>query len=145
MKAHVVFLKPSYLRRMVEGSKRYEVRCSFRRLACEGVEEGDTLLLKMSGGEVQAACDVGRVRVFRNLSPEQVADIAREYAADGCGQYFRRYVPPNNRSRAVNVAVIELVDVRCASLPPDRTPRGARSGWVTLGQAGRGARRRSSI
>jgi hypothetical protein len=137
LRTHVAFVKAPHLRQIVTGNKRFEFRCSFGQLACESVREGDTVLLKRSGGNVEAAATVGKVVMHRGAHPERVAKIAREYAASSDSVasygYLARYVPPENRSRAVNLAVIELVGVRSASLlPANMTPRGVRSGWVTL-------------
>ena len=129
---HVAFLQDAPLDEIVARRKRFEFRLSFRRLACEQVREGDLLLLKRSGGEVEAACRAGRVQVRRGLSPGEVADLARRYADVASWTYFSRYLPPNNRDRPVNAAAIELLDVREASLPASETPRGVRSGWARL-------------
>jgi hypothetical protein len=126
----VVFLRDSPLSEIAAGRKRHEVRLSFGRLACESVREGDVLLLKRVGGEVEAACDVGEVRIYRGLSPERIAEVVQEYPIGSPGPYFRRYLPAVNRDRLVNLAVIELMNVREASLPVETTPRGVRSGWV---------------
>jgi hypothetical protein len=127
---HVAFLRDAPLREIVAGRKKYEFRLSFGRLACEGVRVGDLLLLKRSGGEVEAACDVGEVRLHLGLRPEEVAELAGRYADMVSAPYFERYVPPANPDRPVNLAMIELLNVRRASLPAEATPRGVRSGWV---------------
>ena len=118
------------LREIAAGRKRSEIRMSFRGLACASVREGDVLLLKRVGGEVEAACEVGEVLMYRGVHPEQVACLTHPYADTDSRPYLRRYVPPHNRDRAVNAAIIELLDVRAASLPVEVTPRGVRSGWV---------------
>jgi hypothetical protein len=127
---HLVFLRDEPLREIVAGRKRFELRLSFRGLACASVREGDVLLLKRVGGEVEAACDVGEVRMYRGLIPEEVARLARSYANATSWSYLRRYVPPHNRDRPVDLAIIELLNVCPASLPVEVTPRGVRSGWV---------------
>jgi hypothetical protein len=70
--------------------------------------------------------------MHRGVSPEEVADLARRYAKAASLPYFERYVPPNNPDRPVNVAIIELVGMRHASLSYEATPRGVRSGWANL-------------
>ena len=52
---HLVFLRDRPLQEIVAGRKRFEMRLSFRGLACASVREGDVLLLKRVGGEVEAA------------------------------------------------------------------------------------------
>ncbi len=131
---HVVFLRDEPLREIVAGRKRFEIRLSFRGLACASVREGDLLLLKRVGGGVEAACDVGEVLMYRGVHPEEVARLTHPYADTDSRPYLQRYVPPHNRDRPVNLAIIELLDVRAASLPAEVTPRGIRSGirsgWV---------------
>jgi hypothetical protein len=92
--------------------------------------------LKRVGGEVEAACDVGEVRFYRKLPPEEVAELADKYADGVSAPYFQRYVAPNNPDRPVDLAIIELRDVRGATLPPEQTPRRVMSGWVANFDAG---------
>jgi hypothetical protein len=127
---HIVFLRDEPLRKIVVGRKRFEIRLSFRGLACTSVREGDVLLLKRVGGEVEAACDVGEVRMYRGLRPEEVAELARCYADAVTAAYLARYVPPLNPDNPVNLALIELLNARRASLPAEATPRQIQSGWV---------------
>ena len=127
---HLVFLREEPLREIVAGRKRFEIRLSFRGLACASVREGDVLLLKRVGGGVEAACDLGEVRMYRGLRPEEVERLARRYADAASRPYLQRGVPPRNHHRPVHVAVIELLNVRGASLPAKLRPRRVRSGWV---------------
>jgi hypothetical protein len=127
---HVVFLRDEPMREILAGRKGYEFRLSFGRLACEVVREGDLLLLKRVGGEVEAACDVGEVLIYTDLRPDEVADLARRYGGETSRPYLLRYAPPRNLDRAVNAAIVEMLNVRPASLPCAVTPRGVRSGWV---------------
>ena len=130
MSTHVAFLHDAPLREILAGRKRHEFRLSFGWLVCKEVRTGDVLLLKRVGGEVEAACDVGQVRIHRGLRPEEVAELARCYADAISAAYLARYVPPLNPDRPVNLAIIELVNVRRASLPAEVTPRKVRSGWA---------------
>jgi hypothetical protein len=129
MKTHVAFLHDEPLDEIMAGRKQVEFRLSYRGLACRSAREGDRLLLKRSGGEVEAQCDIGEVRFYRKLPPEDVAALARRYADGVSAPYFERYVAPNNPDRPVNLAIIELRDVRSATLPPEQTPRRVMSGW----------------
>lgn len=135
---HIAFVRDEPLQEIVAGRKRFELRLSFGGLACASVREGDLLLLKRVGGEVEAACDVGQVRLYQNMRPEEAKGLARRYADATSGLYLQRYVPPCNRHRPVNVAIIELLNVRGASLPAEVTPRGVRSGWVSVSDDGGG-------
>ena len=130
MAEHVAFMHDEPLDDIIARRKRFEFRLGFRRLACRSVRPGDVVLLKRVGGEVEAACDVGEARILTDLTPEQVADLAREYDLGTAKPYFGRYTPPNNTDRPVHVGVIELLNVRRTTLHPDATPRGVQSGWV---------------
>ena len=125
-----MFLRDRPLQEIVAGRKRFEIRLSFRGLACASVHGGDVLLLKRVGGEVEAACDIGEVLMYRGIPPEEVARLARSYANATSRPYLRRYVPPHNRDRPVDLAIIELLNVHSASLSVEVTPREVRSGWV---------------
>jgi hypothetical protein len=131
MATHVAFLHDEPLDDIIAGRKSFEFRLGFRRLACHSVRRGDVLLLKRVGGEVEAACDVGQTRIHTDLTPEEVADLAREHDLGAAKPYFERYIAPNNLDRLVNVGVIELLNVREASLPPEVTPRRVMNGWVS--------------
>ena len=79
---------------------------------------------------MEAACEVGEVHIYRELPPEKVAGLAQTYDLGTAKPYFERYIPPNNLDRPVNVGVIELLNVRKSTLPPEVTPRHVMSGWV---------------
>src|SRR4028119_731221 len=87
---HVVFLRDEPLREIVAGRKRFEIRLSFRSLACASVREGDGLLLKRVGSEGEAACDVGEVLMYGGLRPGKVARLARPYADTDSQSYLLR-------------------------------------------------------
>ena len=136
MAMHLAFLHNEPLDEILAGRKRFEFRLSFGGLACRSAREGDLLLLKRSGGEVEAACDIGEVRFYRRLHPEEIAELARTYDTGIAKPYFEPYTAPNNLDRPVNVGVIELLNVREASLPHEVTPRRVRNGWVSNFAAG---------
>jgi acyl-CoA thioester hydrolase len=52
MATHVAFIHGEPLDEIVAGRKHFEFSLSFRGLACRSAREGDRLLLKRSGGEV---------------------------------------------------------------------------------------------
>ncbi len=79
---------------------------------------------------MEAACDVGEVRVHWGLRPEEAEQQLLEYADETSHAYVQRYVPPLNYRRAVNFAIIELLNVREVSLPVAATARRVRGGWV---------------
>jgi hypothetical protein len=123
MATHMAFLHDEPLNEIMAGRKRFEFRLSFRRLACRSVRQGDVLFLKRVGGEVEVACDVGEVCIHTDLTPEEVSDLAQKYDLRTANPYFECYTPQNNADRPVNMDVIELLNVRSATLPPEVTPR----------------------
>ena len=71
MATHVAFLRDGPLDEIIAGRKRFEFRLSFGGLACRSAREGDLSLLKRSGGEVEAQCDIGEIRYYRKLPPRR--------------------------------------------------------------------------
>jgi hypothetical protein len=59
-----------------------------------------------------------------------VADLARRYGGETSRPYLLRYAPPRNLDRAVNAAIVEMLNLRPAALPSGVTPGGVRSGCV---------------
>jgi hypothetical protein len=90
MATHLAFLHDDPLDEILAGRKRLEFRLSFRSLACRSAREGDHLLLKRSGGNVEAGCRLGEVRFYRKLPPEEVAALADRYEDGVSAPYFQR-------------------------------------------------------
>jgi hypothetical protein len=67
---------------------------------------------------------------LQGLRPEEVLRLTRRHADATSWPYLRRYVPPRNRGRPVDVAIIEVLNAHIVSLAADVTPCGVRSGWV---------------
>ena len=111
----MAFVDDEPMNEIIAGRKRFVIRASFRGLACASVREGDVLFLKRVGAEVEAACNVGQALFYRDVRHDEVTPLARGFVDAISQSYLRRYAPPRNLQRSVNVAVIELLDVRKAS------------------------------
>jgi hypothetical protein len=77
---HLVILKKPYLDLILSGTKTVELRLTrAKHPACGRVLTGDRLLLKASGGPVCGRATVRDVTYYRNLTPEGIAEIRRQY------------------------------------------------------------------
>lgn len=77
---HLVILKQPYLRAILEGRKKIELR--LLRSSHHGfarVFAGDKLFIKESSGPVCATATVGAVKNYWDLTPEKILDIKRQY------------------------------------------------------------------
>jgi hypothetical protein len=139
MATHVAFLHDEPLDEIMAGRKTFELRLTFRQLACHSVREGDVLLLKRVSGEVAAACNVGEVRLYAGLTPEEVSDLSRTYDLGAAKPCF----PRGYSMRSVEQPGGEL---RGGSRPkaPFRTGESEAGQWTISAQPPRasGCRRR---
>ncbi|MHC4682489.1 MAG: ASCH domain-containing protein [Planctomycetota bacterium] len=80
---HLVVLKKPYLKMILEGRKRIELRLSRTQQHGFGrVLPGDRLFLKVSSGPVCAIATAGDVKNFENLTPETILELKRRYNHD---------------------------------------------------------------
>ncbi len=75
-------------------------------------------------GRGRGRCDVDEVRMYRGLRTEEVVHLTHRYADATLRPYPQRYARPRNRGPRVNLAIIELPNVRGASLPRSLRPAG---------------------
>ena len=130
---HVAFIQSEPLSRILSGVKRAECRLSINRPPAWKAEAGDTILFKESGGEITCRARIKAVSKFESLTPGDVSALA-ELVAPLTG------ASPTNafwlRKKSARYAVImELDQVERVSFPPEATPRGVMSAWVTDFQA----------
>ena len=77
---HLVILKKSYLREILEGRKKIELRLTKSRHHGFGrVFAGDKLFIKESSGPVCAIAAVEAVKNYENLTPETILEIKKQY------------------------------------------------------------------
>lgn len=124
MTYHVAFIKKIYINKIISGEKTFEIRLSYNRPPAWSVEHGDTLLLKVSGGDIVAKCTVKDVHKFDNLRPCDVTALADMFATPS-SPYFAM------KSKSRYCVAMELSDVQLGNFPPDMTPRNVMSAWVS--------------
>jgi len=95
MNYHLVILKKPYLDAILAGRKTVEsrfYRTKHRWLS--QISAGDKLFLKASSGPVMATATVAEVRYFDNLTPQQIAELKKQYNQQICGdeQYWQEKV-----------------------------------------------------
>lgn len=78
--SHLVILKKFYLDKILNGSKRIELRLTKSAVLPFGcVALGDTLFLKESSGHVCAIAQVAAVKQVSNLTPAKIARLKAQY------------------------------------------------------------------
>lgn len=77
---HLVILKQPYLRAILEGRKKIELRLTKSKHHGFGqVFTGDKLLLKESSGPVCAIATVEAVKNYEDLTPKKILEIKQRY------------------------------------------------------------------
>ncbi len=77
---HLVILKKPYLEKILDGSKKVELRLTKTKHHGFGkVSAGDKLFLKESSGFVCAKASVEKVKNFENLTPEKILELKQKY------------------------------------------------------------------
>jgi ASC-1-like (ASCH) protein len=77
---HLVILKKQCLDDILSGKKTIESRLWQNKKASYGlINTGDKLFLKQSSGPVCATAQISAVKLYNNLTPEQILEIKKEY------------------------------------------------------------------
>lgn len=125
MRCHVVFLRDRPLDAILAGEKRHELRLARTSAPFMRCAKSDWLLLKRSGGSIEAVARAGLIDFFVADDGDRLADfVARWSDGDAARAYLR------SKPMARFGAAIELAGVRRATFPLGRTPKGVRMGWV---------------
>ncbi len=128
MLQHVIFLSDAALDAFHDGRKQIELRIAYRRQPWLRARAGGAVLLKRVAAEVELAGEIIAIDSFDRGSPPGALEA-----------FIRRWGPENDyllsKPDARYGAAIEIGKLRPATFPADRTPRGARAGWVTLDPA----------
>ncbi|MGA2915681.1 MAG: ASCH domain-containing protein [Sedimentisphaerales bacterium] len=83
---HLVILKKYYLDKILDGSKRVELRLTKTAVPPFGCSAaGDILVLKESSGPVCAVAQVSAVKQVSNLTPVKIAQLKTQYNHLICG------------------------------------------------------------
>ena len=127
MTAHLAILKKRYLDLILSGEKTVESRFMKRAMAPFGrIKENDKILLKVSAGAVVAKARAGAVKEFRDLKPEGIAKIRREYNRFICGEADFWESMADKRY----AVLVELCDVK--AIEPVRIKKKDWRAWVVL-------------
>ena len=92
MKYHLAILKKPYLDTILDGRKTIESRFyQTKHKWFAQVSAGDILLLKASSGPVMATAIIAAVKLFNNLTPQQIKELKSKYNQQICGdeQYWQ--------------------------------------------------------
>jgi predicted transcriptional regulator len=84
--SHLVILKKFYLDKILDGSKKVELRLTKTAVppfGCAAV--GDILFLKVSSGPVYAVAQVAAVKQFKGLTPAKITQLKAQYNHLICG------------------------------------------------------------
>ncbi len=78
--SHLVILKKEYLDKILDSSKRIELRLTRGKAPpFDSVTVGDTLFLKESSGPVCAIAQVAAIKQLSNLTPAKISGLKTEY------------------------------------------------------------------
>ena len=125
--SHLVILKKRYLKMILDGRKRIELRLHKTRSPAFGrVCAGDKLFLKVSSGPVCATATAEDVKSFETLTPEKILEIKRLYNHDigGPDEYWQ------DRMSCKFCFLVWLKDVKL--IEPVRIAKKDWRAWVVL-------------
>jgi ASC-1-like (ASCH) protein len=125
--SHLVILKRPYLKMIMEGRKRIELRLNRTRQPAFGkVRAGDRLFLKAASYPVSATATAEDVKSFEDLTPEKILEIKRQYNHEigGADEYWQ------SRMDCKFCLLVWLKDVK--SIEPVRIDKKDWRAWVVL-------------
>lgn len=136
-KQHLAIFTPPFLDLILEGRKIIEGRFSKVRCAPFGVvKEGDTVLMKDSGGPVRGSFLVAKVESFENLAPEKLKELETRYSTSLCADADPEYWKKRRICRYATM--LHIAEPRRFE-QPFSFPKKDRRGWVVLeGQKNQG-------
>ena len=129
-KQHLAIFNPPFLDLILEGRKTIEARFSKVRCAPHGaVHEGDTVLMKESGGLVKGSFVVAKIESFEGLDTEKLKELEERYSDPLCSNADPEYW---HRRRASRYATLMHVAEPTRFERPFPFPKKDRRGWVVL-------------
>jgi ASC-1-like (ASCH) protein len=126
---HLVILKQPYLKAILEGRKKIELRLTrSRRHGFGHVFAGDKLFIKESSGPVCATATVEAVKNYQNLTPEKILEIKQQYnhQIGGNDEYW------HSKMDSKFAFLVWLKDVK--SIEPMRIRKKDWRAWVVLSE-----------
>ncbi|MBN1435723.1 MAG: ASCH domain-containing protein [Sedimentisphaerales bacterium] len=80
MRTHLAILKPQYLNLILAGKKTVESRLTKQKRTPFGqIQPGELIYLKQSSGPIRATAIAHKVKLFKNLTPNQIKNIEKQY------------------------------------------------------------------
>lgn len=127
---HLAIFNPPFLDLILEGRKTIEARFSKVRCAPYGtVHEGDTVLMKESGGLVRGSFVVAKVESSESLGVEKLKELEERYSESLCSSADPAYWQRRRASRYATLMRIAQPMRFERSFP---FPKKDRRGWVVL-------------
>lgn len=126
---HLVILKQPYLKAILEGRKKIELRLTrSRRHGFGHVFTGDKLFIKESSGPVCATAVVEKIKNYQNLTPEKILEIKQQYNQQigGNDEYW------HSKMDSKFAFLVWLKDVK--SIEPMRIRKKDWRAWVVLSE-----------
>ena len=124
---HLVILRPPFLRRVLDGSKRVECRLAARRIApYRQVRRGDMLWLKLASGPIKARTRVAQTWHFALDEMEDRGELVRRFdGVLGAPGWLGENLPQARYATFVRLGRVEEV-------PDVWIDKRDRRGWVVL-------------
>lgn len=83
---HIAIMVEPYLSYILNGKKTIESRISQKKSSpFKKVERKDIVILKKSGGDIEAVFEAGEVSFFEQLNPKKISEIKNAYNDKICG------------------------------------------------------------
>lgn len=134
-RVHVAIVRPRYLEMILMGLKRAEARLSkTRRLPYKGLDAGEVIYFKATGGPIGARAVAEHVHRFELAGPGDVGKIRRRFEGvlGGASPYWE------TKADARYATIIELGGVEVVSETPAwYRPSAGRSAWHVFENAAR--------
>lgn len=124
---HLAIMVQPYLSLVLEGEKTIESRYSINMIPpFNKVKKGDIVILKKSGGEVEAIFEAGETRCFHLNCKQDLFSIKEKYND-------RLLIDDEFWEEKRNAKYATLVDIdSLLQIPKFRINKTSRAGWVTL-------------
>lgn len=127
---HLAIFNPPFLDLILEGKKTIEARFSKVRCAPYGVvHEGDTVLMKESGGLVRGSFVVAKVETFEIFNEKKLKELEERYSESLCSSADPEYWQRRHVSRYATL--MRVAEPTRFELPFPFSKKDRR-GWVVI-------------
>jgi len=127
-RVHIAYLNEPYLSRILKGTKTMETRFKMNRSPpFFKVNDGDLILLKRSGGDIEGYARVVVAAYFENLTPAKFDDMLIKFGHQM--QLDQKWIDKKRNSKYASL--IKLADVNKFDTPIPFKQKGQES-WITV-------------